>query len=98
MMRAALLALALAGCQSITVHAPTTATSAVIIEQCEVARKPAVAPHNPPDADVFAQLKAVTVWSSDVQIAREDTVRKLEDCTSKLERAQEMMRTNAGSQ
>jgi hypothetical protein len=95
-MRAVVLAFLLAGCVSQTQlppRAPTPPPDAVM-EPCRQPIKPAVAPVHKPGVDVFTQLRTLARWSSDVQIAREDTVDKLQECAIRLTRAQDWIRAN----
>jgi hypothetical protein len=95
-MRAIVLALLLAGCVSQT-QLPSRGPPPppdVVMEPCREAVKPSVAPVYRSGVDVFVQLRALNRWATDVQLARENTVEALQDCSTKLTRAQDWIRAN----
>ena len=93
-MRAIVLALLCAGCviEQPQRPQPIQPPPSEVMEPCRQPIKPSMAPAREQGMDVFAHLRAVSRFASDVQLAREDTVDKLQECASRLVRAQDWIR------
>lgn len=92
MIRSVILVLCLGGCVVPLPIYDSRPPAAEVMLPCAEPIKPATAPDRRSGADVFSQFRALSRWSSDVQLAREDTAQKLADCAGRLIRAQDWIR------